>query len=113
MTAKADMPEQNTSNRVWDIIEQLGLCMVTTIVAGVSLRARPLEARPDRETGIIWFVTDVRSDKEHELEVERNVGIIFVDAKAWRRSGWSFQRKALGRSIYGHHARHAEAAAPG
>jgi hypothetical protein len=31
MTAKADMPEQNTSNRVWDIIEQLGLCMVTTI----------------------------------------------------------------------------------
>jgi general stress protein 26 len=75
------MPEQNNLDRVWEIIEQLGVCMVTTIIAGVGLRARPLEARPDRDTGTIWFVTDARSDKEHEIEVERNVEITFVDVK--------------------------------
>ena len=32
------------------------------------LRARPLEARPERDAGLIWFVTDVRSGKENVWE---------------------------------------------
>ena len=49
--------------RVWDIIEKVGVCMLTTRFAG-GLRARPLEARPDRDAGLIWFVTDIRSGKD-------------------------------------------------
>jgi general stress protein 26 len=67
--------------RVWDIIERVGVCMLTTRFAG-GLRARPLEARPDRHAGIIWFVTDIDSAKEHEIEAERDVGLVFVDAGA-------------------------------
>src|ERR1700732_775419 len=48
-------------DRVWDIIEKVGVAMLTTRFAG-GLRARPLEARPDREGGILWFLTRVRSD---------------------------------------------------
>jgi general stress protein 26 len=66
--------------RVWDIIESVGVCMLTTCFDG-GLRARPLEARPQREAGLIWFVTDLRSGKEHEIEAEHDVGLVFIDAK--------------------------------
>jgi general stress protein 26 len=67
-------------DRVWDIIEQVGVCMLATRFAG-GLRARPLEARPDRDAGLIWFVTDLRSSKEEEIETEHDVGLVFIDAK--------------------------------
>jgi general stress protein 26 len=67
--------------RVWDIIERVGVCMLTTH-SSAGLRARPVEARPERATGLIWFVTDLRSGKEHEIEAEHDVGVIFLDAAA-------------------------------
>ncbi len=75
------MAEQDHLNRVWDIIERVGIGMLTTSSESV-LRARPLEARPDRDAGIIWFVTDLRSGKEHEIEAEHHVGLVFIDTKA-------------------------------
>jgi len=75
------MASNDHLTRVWDIIEQVGVCMLTTHAAG-GLRARPLEARPDRDAGLIWFVTDLRSSKEHEIDVEHDVGLTFIDAKA-------------------------------
>jgi general stress protein 26 len=75
------MADQNHFDRVWDIIEQVGVCMLTTRFAS-GLRARPLEARPDRAAGVIWFLTDLRSSKEHEIESAPDVGLVFVDAKA-------------------------------
>lgn len=74
--------EQSSLDRVWQIIQRVGVCMLTTHRAGGGLRARPLEARLDREAGTIWFVTDLRSEKEHEIETEQDVGLVFVDAKA-------------------------------
>src|SRR5437762_5566071 len=65
-------------DRVWEIIENVGVCMLTTRFDG-GLRARPLEAPPDRDAGLIWFVTDLRSGKEHEIEAEHDVGLVFID----------------------------------
>lgn len=75
------MAGQDHYSRVWDIIERVGVGMLTTRFAD-GLRARPLEARPDRAAGLIWFVTDLRSAKEHEIENEHDVGLTFIDAKA-------------------------------
>ncbi len=66
-------------DRVWDIIEKVGIAMLTTRFAG-GLRARPLEARPDREAGIIWFLTDVRSGKDEEVAAAPEIGLVFIDA---------------------------------
>jgi general stress protein 26 len=66
-------------HRVWDIIEKVGICMLTTAFEG-GLRSRPLDARPEREFGLIWFVTDIRSGKEREIEAEHDVGLVFIDA---------------------------------
>jgi general stress protein 26 len=82
-----DMTGSDKHDRVWDIIETVGVCMLTTQFAGGAgqdsgLRARPVEARPDRAAGLIFVVTDVRSGKEHEIEAEQDVGLVFIDPKA-------------------------------
>jgi general stress protein 26 len=66
-------------DRVWDIIEKVGVAMLTTRFAG-GLRARPLEARPDRGAGVIWFLTDVRSGKDDEVAASPDIGLVFIDA---------------------------------
>lgn len=73
-----DMKNKDDIDRVWEIIEKIGVCMLTTQFAG-GLRARPLEARPDREAGLIFFVTDVHSAKEEEIKSAPDVGITFID----------------------------------
>ena len=75
------MANQADLDRVWKIIERVRVCMMTTRFAE-GFRARPLEARPERSSGIIWFLTDLRSDKEREIEKWHDVGLVFIDAEA-------------------------------
>jgi general stress protein 26 len=71
--------ENDDLGRVWDIVEKVGVCMLTTRFAG-GLRARPVEARPDRDAGLIFFVTDIRSAKEDEIEARPDIGLVFIDS---------------------------------
>ena len=73
------MSRKNDIDRVWDIVEKVGVCMLTTQFAD-GLRARPLEARLDRDAGLIFFVTDIHSPKEEEIEARPEVGLVFIDS---------------------------------
>jgi general stress protein 26 len=73
------MPEPSI-DRVWDIIEKTGVGMLTTQFPG-GLRARPLEPRPDRDDGVIWFVTDVRGLKDDEIAAAPDVCLVVIDPK--------------------------------
>jgi general stress protein 26 len=73
------MNKKDNDDRVWDIIERVGVCMLTTQFVD-GLRARPLEARPDRDAGLIFFVTDIHSAKEEEIEARPDVGLVFIDS---------------------------------
>jgi general stress protein 26 len=79
MKLVVNMNKENNIDRIWDIIEKVGVCMLTTQFAD-GLRARPLEARPDRGAGLIFFVTDIHSAKEEEIEAKPDVGLIFIDS---------------------------------
>ena len=74
------MPEQNDIDRVWDIIEANSVGMLTTQFAG-GLRARPLDARPDREAGAIFFVTDAHNDKDDEIAAQPDVCFVVTVPK--------------------------------
>ena len=74
------MAEQEAISRVWDIIEKAGVGMLTTRFTG-GLRARPLEPRPDRDEGAIYFVTDVRGAKDDEIEAAPEVCFIVIEHK--------------------------------
>jgi general stress protein 26 len=73
------MPEPSI-DRVWDNIEKTGVGMLTTQFPG-GLRARPLEPRPDRDDGVIWFVTDVRGLKDDEIAAAPDVCLVVIDPK--------------------------------
>src|SRR5437868_2988804 len=75
------MTEQNHISRVWDVIEKARVGMLTTRFPG-GLRARPMEARPDRDAGIIRFLTDVRGYKDDEVDIDHEIGLVFIDADA-------------------------------
>lgn len=56
--------------------------MLTTRTASGDLRARPVAARPDRANECLYFLTDARSAKEHEILVAPNIGLTVIDASA-------------------------------
>jgi general stress protein 26 len=64
--------------RVWDILEKTSVGMLTTRFDG-GLRARPLDARPDRDHRTIYFIVDVRGLKDDEIEACPDVGFTVVD----------------------------------
>jgi general stress protein 26 len=74
------MPKQDNVARVWDILEKTGAGMFTTRFSD-GLRARPLEARPDREAGAIFFITDVRGQKDDEIAARPDVCFVVIDPK--------------------------------
>jgi general stress protein 26 len=73
------MSAQDRRDRVWDIVEFVGVGMLTTQFRG-GLRARPLEPRPDRAAGMIWFLTDARSVKDDEISAAPEIGFVVIDA---------------------------------
>src|SRR5687767_3150859 len=74
------MTQQDEAARVWEIIEKVGVGMLTTRFGG-GLRARPLEPRSDRAEGVIYFVTDLRGAKDDEIEAAPDVCLIVIDHK--------------------------------
>jgi general stress protein 26 len=72
--------DQTHLDRVWDIVEKAGICMMTTRFDG-GMRARPMEARPDREEGVIWFLTDHRGLKDDEIDANPQVCLVFTYLK--------------------------------
>jgi general stress protein 26 len=74
------MADQNDIARVWDILESNSIGMLTTQFSG-GLRARPLDARPDRQAGAIFFVTDVRGHKDDEIAARPDVCFVVTVPK--------------------------------
>ena len=64
------MSERGEGERVWDVIKNVGVCMLTTQVAG-RLRARPIQARPDRKASLIFAVQKFVASK-----IEKNAAPI-------------------------------------
>jgi general stress protein 26 len=66
------MAAANDIDRVWEILKSHSVGMLTTQFSS-GLRARPLDARPDRAAGAICFVTDVRGHKDDEIAARPEV----------------------------------------
>jgi general stress protein 26 len=67
------------ADRIWQIIEETGAGMLTTRFQG-GLRARPLEARPDRAGNAIYFIVDRRGLKDDEIAADPDVGFVLINA---------------------------------
>ena len=65
--------------RVWQIIESTGVGMLITRFDG-GMRARPLDARPDKSAGVIFFAIDVRGLKDDEIAASPDVCFTMINA---------------------------------
>lgn len=72
------MANRDDVRRVWDILDGNSIGMLTT-KCPEGLRSRPLDARPDRDTGEIFFLTDVRGLKDDEIEAAPDVCFTVTD----------------------------------
>jgi general stress protein 26 len=78
-SALVAMSNKSNLDRVWEIASK-HVCMFVTKGAK-GARARPLDPRPDRREGAIYFLTDARGTKDHEIEQDDEICMIFIDAK--------------------------------
>jgi Pyridoxamine 5'-phosphate oxidase like len=78
---RCHMSDHEHIDRIWAIIEKVGVCMLTTRF-DVGMRARPLEARPDRASNRLLFMTDAHSPKREEMVRWPEVCLTFIDTAA-------------------------------
>jgi general stress protein 26 len=67
-----------STDRAWEVIEKVGVCMLTTRASNGEFHSRPVEARLCRDEGCIYVVTDLRSAKDNEIGRDPHVGLTFV-----------------------------------
>lgn len=73
------MTRKKDQDRAWELIEEIGLCMlVSHDEGGEVLRGRPMSAHPRRDEDAIYFLTDLRSHKDDEIEINENVCLCFT-----------------------------------
>jgi len=66
--------------RTWELMEKITFCMLSTRV-GEDIRSRPMAAHIEPIENAIYFLTDVASHKDEEIEQRHNVGLSFADSK--------------------------------
>ena len=79
------MPRQTDQDHVWELIEEIGLCMlVSHDGASDQLRARPMSAHARRDEDAIYFLIDKRSHKDDEVEINENICLTFADNASYK-----------------------------
>ncbi|MFO1144151.1 MAG: pyridoxamine 5'-phosphate oxidase family protein [Amaricoccus sp.] len=80
------MPEDRMSadeavDTVWDLVKSIDFCMFVTW-DGERQRARPMSARPRRDEHRIYFLADVKGEKDDQLARFPKVTLAFADNSA-------------------------------
>jgi general stress protein 26 len=79
------MTHHTDQDVAWNLIEDIKLCMlVSHDGAGDQLRARPMDAHAARDEDAIYFLTDIRSHKDDEIELNDSVCLTFADNSGYR-----------------------------
>jgi len=72
------MSSRSDQDRAWELIQEIGLCMLVSHDGGGVLRARPMSAHARRDEDAIYFLTDRRAHKDDEIEINENVCLAFT-----------------------------------
>lgn len=64
--------------KLWDMIEDIRVAMLTT-KRGERLESRPMHAFVDRDQRCLWFITELGSEKTHEIAEGEAVNLAFAD----------------------------------
>jgi general stress protein 26 len=77
-------PGQTDPNaqKLFELIRDLRICMMTTEEADGSLHSRPMYNMQPDESGNLWFFTKLQSPKVAEISKDRQVNLAYADPDA-------------------------------
>ena len=70
------MLKQEQNAQLWDLIKDIKIAMMVTNDGG-KMRARPMHMVQDDFEGLIWFFTDVNSEKVDEVILDEGVCLAY------------------------------------
>jgi general stress protein 26 len=69
--------DEYSVSRVWKLIDKIKICMLATH-DGERIRARPMSAVGREPENAVYFLTDVKGQKDNEIDRDREVTLIFA-----------------------------------
>lgn len=72
---------QHDVERAWALMKKIGFCMLSTRVNN-DIRSRPMAAHVVPLDHAVYFLTDVDSQKDSQIDANPSVGLAFADASA-------------------------------
>jgi general stress protein 26 len=77
-TSARETSTRESIDRVWELMKSMPICMLTSWT-GSELHSRPLGAYVRQEENRIYFLTDVRAQKDDEVAKYPKVNLGFAD----------------------------------
>ena len=71
--------QQESIEKLGDLINQINVAMLTTERSDGSLRSRPMMTQNKDFDGVLWFLTDKHTAKVDEIKSESQVNIAYSD----------------------------------
>ena len=81
MTDTQQVSDRDNADTAWALMKKIGFCMLSTRV-GDEIRSRPMAAHVVPGEHAVYFLTDVESQKDSEIDQTPNVSLAFADASA-------------------------------
>ncbi len=80
-----EMSSSEAIVKIWKLIRDVKITMLTTINSQGELRSRPMATQENEFDGNLWFLTKAQSGKVDEIEHGSRVGLTYVnnDARAF------------------------------
>jgi general stress protein 26 len=73
------MSDSKPSERIWALMQEIGVAMVVTHSGDGGMRARPMLARPENDDDAVYFLTDADAPKDREIANNSQVCLVFSD----------------------------------
>lgn len=70
---------RDEAKKLWELIKDIEVCMMTTIDGDGSLRSRPMWSMQNEFEGELWFFTRASAHKNLEIDAHHQVNLSFAD----------------------------------
>ncbi len=81
MTTETRTERDRATQKLYEIIRDLEVGMLTTVRADGTLHTRPMVTRFDESSGGLWFFTNEHAPKAREVKADDEVVVAYADAK--------------------------------
>ncbi|HMC83989.1 MAG TPA: pyridoxamine 5'-phosphate oxidase family protein [Chitinophagaceae bacterium] len=78
MGDKKNLGQQEALKEIQSLAKEINTCMFCTYDEEGKLKSRPMSVRKVDDDGNLWFLAGRNSDKNHELQLDNNVELLFA-----------------------------------